>query len=77
METCKSKELTEQVMKLNREVKALEKQREEALDKEKFDKGAVDLHNMYQSYIGAGFTAEQAWELTTIAFGNLTKRTLF
>lgn len=40
-------------------------------------KSAVQLHDMYMSYIEAGFTEEQAWELTTIAFGNATKRTLF
>lgn len=38
---------------------------------------AIQLHDMYTSYIEAGFTEEQAWELTTIAFTNATKRTLF
>lgn len=40
-------------------------------------KSAGQLHDMYMSYIEAGFTEEQAWELTTIAFTNATKRTLF
>lgn len=38
---------------------------------------AIQLHYMYTSYIEAGFNEEQAWELTTIAFTNATKRTLF
>lgn len=48
-----SKELTEQVMELHKkqteEMKALEEQREEALKVEKYDKAAVELHNMYNS----------------------------
>lgn len=40
-------------------------------------KSAGTAPDMYMSYIEAGFTEEQAWELTTIAFTNATKRTLF
>lgn len=73
-----SKELTEQVMKLHKELteetKALEEQREEALKVEKYDKSAVELHNIYDSYIKAGFTEEQAWKLTEIVFANSTKK---
>lgn len=73
-----SKELTEQVMKLHKELteetKALEEQREEALKVEKYDKFAVELHNIYDSYIKAGFTEEQAWKLTEIVFANSTKK---
>ena len=69
-----SKELTEQVMELHKkqteEMKALEEQREEALKVEKYDEAAVELHNMYDSYIKAGFTEEQAWKLTEIVFTN-------
>lgn len=32
---------------------------------------------MYMSYIKAGFTEEQAWELTTIFFTNTTKKSIF
>ena len=57
-----SKELIEQVMELHKkqteEMKALEEQHEEmkALKVEKYDEVAVELHNMYDSYIKAGFT---------------------
>ena len=73
-----SKELTERLMELRNkqtyERKALEEQREEALKVEKYDEAAVDLHNMYDSYIKAGFTKEQAWKLTEIIFTNSTKK---
>ena len=55
-----SKELTEQVMELHKkqteEMKALEEQREEALKAEKYDEVSIELHNMYDSHIKAGFT---------------------
>lgn len=68
-----SKELTEQVMELHK------KQTEEmkALKVEKYDEAAVELHNMYDSYIKAGFTEEQAWKLTEIVFTNSTKKGIF
>lgn len=73
-----SKELTEQVMELYKkqtdEMKALEELREEALKAEKYDEVAVNLHNMYGSYIKAGFTEEQAWKLTEIVLTSTTKR---
>ena len=59
------------------EMKNLEEQREQALKVEKYDEAAQELHNMYESYIRAGFTEEQAWELTLIVMSNGTKRTLF
>lgn len=76
-----SKELTKQVMELHKkqteEMKALEEQREKALKVEKYDGAAVALHNMYDSYIKAGFTEEQAWKLTEIVFTNSTKKGIF
>nr|DAU26996.1 MAG TPA: hypothetical protein [Caudoviricetes sp.] len=76
-----SKELTKQVMELhkkqNEEMKALEEQREEALNAEKYDDAAAELHNMYNSYIKAGFTEEQAWKLTEILVTNSTKKGIF
>lgn len=75
-----AKEITEQVMELRKkqteEMRQLEEQREEALKTEKYDDGAVELKNMYDSYIRAGFSEEQAWELTKIMVDNSTKRTL-
>ena len=77
----KAKELTQQIADLHKtqteEMKNLEEQREQALKVEKYDEAAQELHNMYESYIRAGFTAEQAWELTLIVMSNGTKRTLF
>lgn len=81
MAKATAKELTEQVVELNKkqreEMRQLEEQREEALKAEKYDEGAVELKNMYDSYIRAGFTEAQAWELTVIFVTNGTKRTLF
>ena len=38
----------------------------------------MELHEMYESYVKAGFTEEQAWELTKIIINNSTmKRGLF
>lgn len=76
-----SKELTVQVAELYKkqteEMKALEEQREEALKAEKYDGMAVELRNMYDSYIKAGFTEEQAWKLTEIVVTNSTKKGIF
>lgn len=76
-----SKELTAQVAELYKkqteEMKALEEQREEALKTEKYDEMAIELRNMYDSYIKAGFTEEQAWKLTEIVVTNSTKKGIF
>lgn len=76
-----SKELTKQVMELHKkqteEMKALEEQREEALKVEKYNDAAVELYKMYDSYIKAGFTEEQAWKLTEILVNNSTKKGIF
>ena len=72
-----SKELTQQIMELHEEMKAIEEQREEAFKVEKYDETAVELHNMYDSYIKAGFTEEQAWKLTEIIFTNGTRKGIF
>lgn len=75
------KELTKQVKELHEkqteEMKALEEQREEALKVEQYDESAVNLHILYDSYLRAGFTEEQAWKLTIIIFANSTKKGFF
>lgn len=77
----KTKDLTNQIKELHEkqteEMRSLEEQREQALKEEKYDESATELFNVYNSYIKAGFTEEQAWELVTILFTNGTKRTLF
>lgn len=76
----KTKDLTNQIKELHEkqteEMRSLEEQREQALKEEKYDESATELHNLYESYVKAGFTEEQAWELVTILFTNGTKRTL-
>lgn len=77
----RTKDLTNQIKELHEkqteEMRSLEEQREAALKEEKFDESATELFNIYKSYIKAGFTEEQAWELVTIRLTNATKRTLF
>lgn len=77
----RTKDLTIQIKELHEkqteEMRSLEEQREQALKDEKYDESATELFNIYKSYIKAGFTEEQAWELVTIQLTNATKRTLF
>lgn len=77
----RTKDLTIQIKELHEkqteEMRSLEEQREQALKDEKYDEAATELFNIYKSYIKAGFTEEQAWELVTIQLTNATKRTLF
>ncbi len=76
-----AKELTEQVKDLHdkqlAEMRSLEDQREQALKEERFDEGANELKNAYDSYIRAGFTEKQAWRIIEIMLINTTKKTLF
>lgn len=76
-----AKDLTKQIKELHEkqteEMRSLEEQREQAIKDEKYDESAKELFNIYQSYIKAGFTEEQAWMLVTIQITNATKRTLF
>lgn len=77
----RTKDLIIQIKELHEkqteEMRSLEEQREQALKDEKYDESATELFNIYKSYIKAGFTEEQAWELVTIQLTNATKRTLF
>ena len=61
-----SQELTEQM-------KAFSLSAEKALKEEKYDEGASAVKGIYDSYIKAGFTEEQAWELLTISMENALK----
>lgn len=67
-----SEKLTERIIQLNhnqtKEIAVLEKEREIALKEEQFDDTARELKCMYDSYVRAGFTESQAWELTRILF---------
>ena len=73
----KTQELTKQVMELHmkqtKEMEALEAEREKALEEEKYDEMAIEIKGIYDSYIKAGFTEKQAWELLTIGMKNAFK----
>lgn len=61
------KELTEEIMNL-------EKRRDEALEKERFDNAARQLFDVYESFKKAGFSEIQAWELTRAMYADTIKK---
>ena len=63
---------------LESEIKSLKEQLNSQSKKEEFDKCACELHEYYDSCIKAGFSEEQAWEITRTMVNNATtKRTIF
>lgn len=63
---------------LEQEIKDLKCQLECVSKEEQNDKAARDLKDVYDSYIRAGFTEEQAWTLMTMMVNNATqKRSIF
>ncbi len=71
-------ELEQEIQSKNEEIKALKCEMENANRVESKDKAATELYEMYESYVKAGFSEEQAWELTRIIINNSTaKRGLF
>ena len=65
-------ELEQEIQCKNEEIKALKCEVEKANRVESKNESAAELYEMYQSYVTAGFTEEQAFELTcrTIPCGN-------
>lgn len=59
---------------LEREIMKTKKELEEAHRIEEKDKCAKEIREQYDSFVKAGFTEEQAWELTYTLFYNGTKR---
>lgn len=59
------------------EVERIKAEAQEESDRLDREKAAQATHDIYQSYITAGFTEEQAWTLVQIVMSNATKRTLF
>ena len=53
-------------------IKDLKVQLDAKSQEEKYDDCTKDLHNMYTSFIKAGFNEEQAWELTKTIVTNGT-----
>lgn len=71
-------ELEQEIKDSRNQIEALKCDLEKANRVESKDNAAVELHEMYESYVKAGFTEEQAWELTKIIINNSTmKRGLF
>lgn len=71
-------ELEQEIQCKNEEIKALKCEVEKANRVESKNESAAELYEMYQPYVTAGFTEEQAWELTKILINNATtKRGLF
>lgn len=59
------------------EVERIKAEAQEESDRLDTEKAAQSTFNIYQSYIKAGFSEEQAWTLVQIVMSNATKRTLF
>ena len=57
------------------EIEALKKQLDAEKEKAQYDDVATKMHNMYTSFVHAGFTEDQAWQLVRITFENGTKQT--
>mgnify|MGYP000866498244 CR=1 FL=1 len=63
---------------LEQEIKELKQQLESAKTKESYDNSAKETKAMYDSYVKAGFTEEQAWTIIMTLISNATqKRSLF
>ena len=61
------------------EIRELKAQLSEQSKVEQFDKCATDMRNVYESYINAGFTEKEAWEIfiTQVSGAAQPKRSLF
>ena len=71
-------ELEKEIADSRNQIDALKCELEKANRVESKNESAAELYEMYQSYVTAGFTQEQAWELTKILITNATtKRGLF
>ena len=71
-------ELEQEIAESRNQIAALKQELENANRIESKNQSAAELYEVYQSYVTAGFTEEQAWELTKILINNATtKRDLF
>ncbi len=71
----KTKAEFEQEIESNRTyIQSLKCELEKANRVETKDNAAEELYEMYESYVKAGFTAEQALELTKIIINNTTAK---
>lgn len=67
-------ELEQESKDIRNQIELLECELKKANRVESKDNAAVDLYEMYESYVKAGFTEEQAWELTKIIVNNFTMK---
>ena len=60
------------------EIKSLKDELDAQSKKEQLDKAATDLRKNYDSFVNAGFSEEQAWEITRTLINNITsKKSIF
>ena len=67
-------ELEKEIADSRNQIDALKCELEKANRVESKNESAAELYEMYQSYVTAGFTEEQAWELTKILINNATTK---
>ena len=67
-------ELEKEICDNQNEIREIKSELEKANRVETKDNAAVELYEMYESYVKAGFTEEQAWELTRIIINNTTTK---
>ena len=71
---CKEEKKMLKSMELTAQIEELNAKRSEARKAEQYYEMATDLRNVYDSYVAAGFTEEQAWKLTEIVVTNSIKK---
>ena len=67
-------ELEKEIVDSRNQIDALKCELEKANRVESKNESAAELYEMYQSYVTAGFTEEQAWELIKILINNATTK---
>lgn len=71
-------QLEREIINSREQIECLKLELEKANRGETKDDAAQELYEVYEAYTKAGFTEEQAWELTKIIVNNgTTKRGLF
>lgn len=72
MATKTKAELEQEIANNHNQIAALKQELEKVNRIENKNQSATELYEMYQSYVTAGFSQEQAWELTKILINNAT-----
>lgn len=66
-------QLEQAIENSKKDIASAQKEMEAADRKENMDKAAKELYDQFKSFKDAGFSADQAWELTRIIVSNGTK----